>query len=181
VAENLHGGIIAMRECGTAEMAVPAVAVRRSALPEGLGPTHSAGVVRSGTLQRPYTGRGDQQAVNPARHFAAGRCSTSMTDTSQQTGDLVVERTEKQTREPARFKVLLINDDYTTMDFVVEVLETVFHRTPAEAFRIMMQVHTQGKGLCGVYTFEVAETKVEAVHELARQNGFPLRASLEEE
>jgi len=109
------------------------------------------------------------------------RFSTSMTDTSQKTGDLVLERTEKQTKEPARFKVLLINDDYTTMDFVVEVLETVFHRTPAEAFRIMMQVHTQGKGLCGVYTFEVAETKVEAVHDLAQQNGFPLRASLEEE
>ncbi len=104
-----------------------------------------------------------------------------MTDTRQKTGDLVLERTEKQTKEPARFKVLLINDDYTTMDFVVEVLETVFHKTPAEAFRIMMQVHTQGKGLCGVYTFEVAETKVEAVHELARQNGYPLRASLEEE
>jgi ATP-dependent Clp protease adaptor protein ClpS len=104
-----------------------------------------------------------------------------MTDTRHKTGDLVLERTERQTREPARFKVLLINDDYTTMDFVVEVLETVFHKTAAEAFRIMMQVHTQGKGLCGVYTFEVAETKVEAVHELARQNGYPLRASLEEE
>jgi ATP-dependent Clp protease adaptor protein ClpS len=117
----------------------------------------------------------------PGQADAVDRFSTSMTDTSQQTGDLVVERTDRQTKEPARFKVLLINDDYTTMDFVVEVLETVFHRTPAEAFRIMMQVHTQGKGLCGVYTFEVAETKVEAVHELARQNGFPLRASLEEE
>ena len=112
---------------------------------------------------------------------ARGPVSTSMTDTHQKSGDLVLERTEKQTKEPARFKVLLINDDYTTMDFVVEVLETVFHKTPAEAFRVMMQVHTQGKGLCGVYTFEVAETKVEAVHELARQNGFPLRASLEEE
>jgi ATP-dependent Clp protease adaptor protein ClpS len=122
-------------------------------------------------ISSPRTGPG------PAR----GTVTTSMTDTSQKTGDLVIERTEKQTKEPARFKVLLINDDYTTMDFVVEVLETVFHRTPAEAFRIMMQVHTQGKGLCGVYTFEVAETKVEAVHELARQNGFPLRASLEEE
>jgi len=106
---------------------------------------------------------------------------TLMSDTHRQTGDLVLERTEKQVKEPERFKVLLINDDYTTMDFVVEVLETVFHKSPAEAFRVMMQVHTQGRGLCGVYTFEVAETKVEAVHELARQNGFPLRASLEEE
>lgn len=104
-----------------------------------------------------------------------------MTDTRHRTGDLVVEQTDKKTKEPARFKVLLINDDYTTMDFVVEVLETVFHKTAAEAFKIMMQVHTQGRGLCGVYTFEVAETKVDAVHELARQQGFPLRASMEEE
>ncbi len=104
-----------------------------------------------------------------------------MTDTHRQTGDLVLERTEKQTKEPARFRVLLINDDYTTMDFVVEILETIFHKTPAESFRIMMQVHTQGRGLCGVYTFEVAETKVAAVHDLAGQHGFPLRAAMEEE
>src|SRR6187402_641866 len=104
-----------------------------------------------------------------------------MTDTSQKTGDLVLERTEKQTKEPARFKVLLLNDDYTTMDFVVEVLETIFHKQPAEAFRIMMMVHTQGKGLCGVYTFEVAETKVDAVVECARGHGFPLRAAMEPE
>jgi ATP-dependent Clp protease adaptor protein ClpS len=104
-----------------------------------------------------------------------------MSDTHQQTGDVVLERTDQQTKEPTRYKVLLLNDDYTTMDFVVEVLETVFHKTPAESFRIMMQVHIQGKGLCGVYTFEVAETKVEAVHDLARQHGFPLRACLEEE
>jgi ATP-dependent Clp protease adaptor protein ClpS len=104
-----------------------------------------------------------------------------MSDTRQQPGDVVLERTDRQTKEPSRYKVLLLNDDYTTMDFVVEILETVFHKSPAESFRIMMQVHTQGKGLCGVYTFEVAETKVEAVHDLARQHGFPLRASLEEE
>ena len=104
-----------------------------------------------------------------------------MAGTDRETDGEVLERTIQETKKPELFKVLLLNDDYTTMDFVVEVLETVFHRTPAEAFRIMMQVHTQGKGLCGVYTFEVAETKVEAVHELARQNGFPLRASLEEE
>ena len=65
------------------------------------------------------------------------------------------------------------------MDFVVEVLETVFHRTPAEAFRIMMQVHTQGKGLCGVYTFEVAETQVTKTMHLAKAQQFPLQLSIE--
>ena len=79
------------------------------------------------------------------------------------------------------FKVILHNDDYTTMDFVVEILESVFNRTPAESFRIMMQVHTQGRGICGVFPHEIAETKVQAVHERARDEGFPLRASLEQE
>lgn len=105
----------------------------------------------------------------------------SMSDTRKQSGDLVLEQTDQRTQEPTRYKVLLLNDDYTTMDFVVEILESIFHKSPAESFRIMMQVHTQGRGLCGVYTFEVAETKVAAVHDLARAHGFPLRACLEEE
>jgi ATP-dependent Clp protease adaptor protein ClpS len=104
-----------------------------------------------------------------------------MADTSRQTGGEVLERTREQLKKPELFKVLLLNDDYTTMDFVVEVLETVFHKQPAEAFRIMMMVHTQGKGLCGVYPFEVAETKVSTVVERARENGFPLRAAMEPE
>ena len=104
-----------------------------------------------------------------------------MADGERQTGGEVLDRTKQQTKKPELFKVLLINDDYTTMDFVVEVLETIFHKQPAEAFRIMMMVHTQGKGLCGVYTFEVAETKVDAVVECARGHGFPLRAAMEPE
>ena len=67
------------------------------------------------------------------------------------------------------------------MQFVVEILEAVFNKSPAEAHRIMMHVHTRGHGGCGLYTHEVAETKVSEVHERARENGFPLRASLEEE
>jgi ATP-dependent Clp protease adaptor protein ClpS len=98
----------------------------------------------------------------------------------QTTGD-VLEQTRQETRKPELYKVLLLNDDYTTMDFVIEVLETVFHKQPAEAHRIMMLVHTQGKGLCGVYPFEVAETKVATVVERARQHGFPLRATMEPE
>ena len=95
----------------------------------------------------------------------------------ERTPDQVVE---KETREPQKFKVLLHNDDYTTMEFVVYVLESVFDKGPAEAYRVMMEVHTGGRGLAGVYPWEVAETKVATVHELARSEGFPLRAGIEE-
>lgn len=104
-----------------------------------------------------------------------------MADTNRQTGGEVLERTRQQTKKPELFKVLLLNDDYTTMEFVIEILEGVFHKQPAEAFRIMMLVHTQGKGLAGVYPFEVAETKVETVVQRAREHGFPLRAAMEPE
>jgi ATP-dependent Clp protease adaptor protein ClpS len=104
-----------------------------------------------------------------------------MTGTERQTGGEVLERTRHQTKEPELYRVLLLNDDYTTMDFVVEILETVFNKAPAEAYRIMMAVHTQGQGLCGVYPFEVAETKVATVVDLARGQGFPLRATMEPE
>jgi ATP-dependent Clp protease adaptor protein ClpS len=104
-----------------------------------------------------------------------------MADVERQTGGEVLERTRQETKKPEMFKVLLINDDYTTMEFVVEVLESIFHKQPAEAYRIMMMVHTQGKGLCGVYPHEVAETKVTAVIDRARQNGFPLLAAMEPE
>src|SRR5262245_53406474 len=104
-----------------------------------------------------------------------------MSDTRPQHGDEVLERTREEVREPQLFKVLLLNDDYTTMDFVVHVLESVFLKSPAEAFRIMMHVHTQGRGLCGLYPHDIAETKVAAVHDLAQENGFPLRAAMEQE
>ena len=100
--------------------------------------------------------------------------------TPRTTGD-VIEKTTPVLKEPDQWRVLLLNDDYTPMDFVVEVLESIFHKQPAEAHRIMMMVHTQGKGLCGLYPFEVAETKVEAVIGRARENGFPLRAAMEPE
>ncbi len=85
-----------------------------------------------------------------------------------------------ETREPRRFKVLLHNDDYTTMDFVIHVLQKVFNKPEVEAMQIMLAVHKQGIGMCGVYTTEIAETKVDAVHIMAKAAGFPLRASLEE-
>jgi ATP-dependent Clp protease adaptor protein ClpS len=104
-----------------------------------------------------------------------------MGDTDRRTGGELLEKTRHETKRPELFKVLLLNDDYTTMDFVVEVLETIFNKQPAEAFRIMMMVHTQGKGLCGVYPHEIAETKVEAVISAARDHGFPLKAAMEPE
>ncbi|HSL22030.1 MAG TPA: ATP-dependent Clp protease adapter ClpS [Vicinamibacterales bacterium] len=104
-----------------------------------------------------------------------------MADEQRQTGGEVLERTRQQTKEPEVYKVLLLNDDYTTMDLVVEILESIFNKPPAEAFRIMMQVHTQGRGLCGMYPFEIAETKVAAVEDRARDNGFPLKAVVEKE
>ena len=84
-------------------------------------------------------------------------------------------------REPPMYKVLLHNDDYTTMEFVVQILMLVFNKTPEEAVRIMLNVHQKGVGICGVYTFEVSETKVDTVHSIARENGFPLKCSMEKE
>ena len=86
-----------------------------------------------------------------------------------------------EVKEPKKYKVFLLNDDYTTMDFVVEILMDVFHKSYAEAVDIMLTVHKKGRGLCGVYTYEIAETKVNEVHRRARANQFPLRAEMEEE
>lgn len=86
-----------------------------------------------------------------------------------------------EVREPRRFRVLLHNDDYTTMEFVIETLMTIFRKTPDEATAIMLAVHERGLGSCGVYTEEVAETKVAQVHGRARKAGYPLRCSMEEE
>jgi len=103
-----------------------------------------------------------------------------MPDRGDQTGEAVRERVKVQKQEPTLYKVVLLNDDYTTMEFVVNVLETVFQKTPAEAYRIMMQVHVNGRGIAGIYPWEVAETKVEALTSMARHAEYPLRATIEE-
>ncbi len=84
-------------------------------------------------------------------------------------------------QEPERFMVLLLNDDYTPMDFVVQILEEIFHKNHNEAERIMLDVHRKNRGLCGIYTYEIAETKVAQVIERARAEGYPLKAVLEEQ
>ena len=97
-----------------------------------------------------------------------------------QTGDATKERIRTQKQEPTLYKVVLLNDDYTTMDFVIHVLEAVFSRSPAEAYQIMMHVHVNGRGVAGTYPWEVAETKAEAVITMARDAGYPLKAVTEE-
>ena len=96
-----------------------------------------------------------------------------------QPGDAVQERIKPKTKEPTLYTVVLLNDDYTPMGFVVEVLEGIFQKSPAEAYRIMMQVHMGGRGIAGVYPWEVAETKVDLLLTSAREAGHPLQATIE--
>lgn len=93
----------------------------------------------------------------------------------------VLTRTKPKPKKPSMYKVLLMNDDFTPMDFVVHVLERFFGKNKIEATEIMMNVHRKGVGVCGVYTYEVAETKVSQVLDCARQNEHPLQCTLEKE
>jgi len=94
--------------------------------------------------------------------------------------EAVVTESETRLKKPPLYKVLIHNDDYTTMEFVVFVLQQVFQHTEEDATRIMLQVHIQGKGVAGVYTYEIAETKVAQVEALARSREFPLLCTVEE-
>jgi ATP-dependent Clp protease adaptor protein ClpS len=89
-------------------------------------------------------------------------------------------RSDQEIREPRQYRVILHNDDYTTMDFVVEVLIAVFHKPIVEATKIMLDVHKKGKGICGVYTYDIAATKADQVRQMAKLREFPLKCSLEE-
>jgi ATP-dependent Clp protease adaptor protein ClpS len=103
-------------------------------------------------------------------------------DEFELTPDERLEVKERQeVKSPPLYKVFLLNDDYTTMNFVVHILEKVFRKPPVEATQIMLHVHKNGKGLAGVYTHEIAETKMASTHESARQNGFPLKCTMEKE
>jgi len=93
---------------------------------------------------------------------------------------LVLEEARPKTKKPPLYRVLLLNDDYTPMEFVVEVLELIFGLDRPKATRIMLEVHTQGRGVCGVFTYEIAETKVAQVAAFAEQHQHPLLCTLEE-
>ncbi len=94
-------------------------------------------------------------------------------------GTLVAER-EPETKEPPMYKVMLLNDDYTPMDFVVAVLKQFFHKSVEQATKVMLQVHYEGAGVAGIYRAEIAETKVVSVNEYARDHGHPLMCIMEE-
>ena len=94
--------------------------------------------------------------------------------------DLAVEEARPKLKQPSLYRVVLINDDYTPMEFVVDILETIFGMERTRATQVMLEVHTKGKGLCGVYNFEIAETKVAQVMGLAQQHQHPLLCEMEE-
>ena len=93
---------------------------------------------------------------------------------------VIVEEAPPQTAQPPLFQVVLLNDDYTPMEFVVDILQRFFAMDRTKATRVMLEVHTKGKGICGVFTYEIAETKVAQVIAYARQHQHPLMATLEE-
>jgi ATP-dependent Clp protease adaptor protein ClpS len=96
-------------------------------------------------------------------------------------GTGVVVKSKPKTKKPAMYRVLMLNDDYTPMEFVVHILERFFNKNRQEATRIMLHVHNRGVGVCGVYTYEVAETKVTQVMDFARQHQHPLQCTLEKD
>ena len=104
-----------------------------------------------------------------------------MADEKTAGGTSTTVKSKAKTKKPRQYKVLLLNDDYTTMDFVVSILETVFAKSPAEAVQIMLRVHNNGRGLAGIYSLEIAEAKVELVRARAVEAGFPLQCVIEEE
>ncbi len=93
-------------------------------------------------------------------------------------GSVLTEDTT-EIKEPRLYKVLLHNDDYTSMEFVIAILESIFHKSANDATRIMLNVHNEGVGIAGIYTREICETKISVVHQLAKKNEFPLRCSME--
>ena len=94
--------------------------------------------------------------------------------------DLAVEEARPKLKEPPLYRVVLINDDYTPMEFVVDILESIFGMERTRATQVMLEVHTKGKGICGVYNFEIAETKVAQVMSIAQQHQHPLLCEMEE-
>ena len=98
---------------------------------------------------------------------------------AQKIKEKTVSKTDEKTKEPEQFKVILLNDNYTTMEFVIEILMSIFHKNTEDAFLIMLNVHNKGRGIVGIYTWDIAVTKSEQVHATASANQFPLRCVIE--
>lgn len=125
--------------------------------------------------------RGDRGLAGPAGMSGpAPVCGSDRRDDNG-TSTGVVVKAKPKTKKPSMYKVLMLNDDYTPMEFVVHILERFFQKSREEATRIMMHVHRRGVGVCGVYTYEVAETKVTQVMDFARRHQHPLQCTMEKE
>lgn len=130
----------------------------------------------------PIAGTPDARSDATARRLRAAKDpqkDNNNNDDGRGSGTAVITRTRTQTRRPGMYRVLLLNDDYTPMEFVVVVLRKYFSKGPEEATRIMLHVHQHGVGECGVFTYEVAETKVTQVMDFARKNQHPLQCIME--
>lgn len=102
-----------------------------------------------------------------------------MAENKNRREESVITKENIAVKEPRLYKVLLHNDDYTSMEFVIAILESVFHKSANDATRIMLNVHNEGVGIAGIYSREICETKISVVHQLAKKNEFPLRCSME--
>jgi ATP-dependent Clp protease adaptor protein ClpS len=140
-------------------------------------------------MMMPFFGKGFSGPMRPvfpnlAPHRDPAPPAVAMAGDNQRGDDPrtgVVIKTRPKVKKPSMYKVLMLNDDYTPMEFVVHVLQRFFNKTTEEATRIMLHVHQKGVGVCGVYTFEVAETKVTQTMDLARKNQHPLQCTLEKD
>lgn len=121
-------------------------------------------------------------ALNPAFNakMATGG-SDDESDSGDASGTAVVSEAKPKTKTPPLYRVILMNDDYTPMDFVILVLQKYFQKDSSEATKIMLQIHTKGSGLCGTFTYEIAETKTYQVNQFSRQNRHPLKCVMERE
>lgn len=104
-----------------------------------------------------------------------------MAKTSYENDSELLEITRQEIKKPSKYKVLMLNDDYTTMEFVVDILKKVFGHSTLAATSIMLNIHNHGRGLAGIYTKEIAEAKISQVHSAARSRGFPLKCEMEKE
>lgn len=123
---------------------------------------------------------GRTSKAHPHSHLKSAMTERKSSNPIADGHDLAVEEAAPKLKRPSLYRVILINDDYTPMEFVVEILESVFGMERNRATRVMLEVHTKGKGICGVFTYEIAETKVAQVMGIAQQQQHPLLCTIEE-